>query len=172
MRISKFLILALLIVTLCAGCKGEKKTETSALDLEKQPEVLIFDKEKIDPAPVGADRPRTMSVVLHPNIAGTPKTEEVLAMSDGTPDDSNITVKVLSKYISGNNYVLIYSITNNDTKGRNILCNQTSYDQLGRVVNSSTTNRYLASKEQFIERLTFAKTGSENRWVIKASYRR
>lgn len=164
--------LLVVFVFILAGCKTVPKNESTGLDLERQPEVLIFDKEKIDARPLGTSAGPPVSVVLQPNLKGLPKTEEVLALSDNSPDDSSLVLKVLSKYQSGTNYILIYSVTNTDSKGRNTLFYRYGYDELNRIISSTVVNRYLASQEQFIERIVYSATGGETRWVLKCTYRR
>lgn len=175
MNRSSALFALLLFLVLFSGCgKAEKgKNASSLIDVNRAPEVLIFDKDKNEPTPLPASSAdMKMSVVLHPDMRDKSKMDEVMALSANGKEDSQIILRPLARYMDSRYYILILAVINNSNKGRNVLIYRYAYDKKGRLVSSAKENRYLASKEQHIARLTFRRGGREVRWVIKATFRR
>ena len=143
------------------------------LDLNRNPEILIFDKDKVNPEPLNEYRKPTLSVVLQPDIKGESKLEEAVALTEYEGEDNNgLEIRTLGKYMSGTKCYLIYALVNRASRGRQILTYFYGYDKSGRLVTSRKESRHLSSMEQHIATFSFYKTGREVRWVIKATFRK
>ncbi|MDZ7815832.1 MAG: hypothetical protein U5N86_07465 [Planctomycetota bacterium] len=165
-------LMLLLVFAFCAGCEERVDEATSpSIDVNREPEVLIFDTQKNEPEP-SKETGASSQLVLHPNMKGESKADEAMALTENLKEDAELGVSVLSKY-SDNRYYHLYLSVKNEGKAVNTLtCIYSIMTRRGRPIQTDQRGKYIAPLETWVFYQRYNKGSSTARWVFKATRRK
>ncbi|MFA4985053.1 MAG: hypothetical protein WC712_00575 [Candidatus Brocadiia bacterium] len=172
MRLCLFLT-AIAAFFLLSGCAKEDppKAVGSMLDMNSAPEVLIFDKDKVEPEKADPGQQPNVIFVMHPDERGKTKVAEVNELTENRAEDAGIILKALTKTDLGNQYLLRLLIFNDTKVGGTINVYVFSYDDVGKMSSARKDLPYLSAGEHYLMDVYLPKTPAQVRWVFKATMR-
>ena len=169
----QIVLLILLLLVSITGCEEkQEKRPISLINGDRTPEVLIFDSDRKEPERIEKDSGSGTQIVLHPDMVGKSKIEEALAYTANLPEDSEISMSVLSKFMDSSRYYVYLKIDNTGKGGKHINVYIFHYDKTGKIYTASVSSKYVAPKETWILYKAFYRNRRDVKWVFKATRRK
>lgn len=108
--------------------------------------------------------PRASDVFAAPNYSKQP--ERISGFENNAQLSKNVSVKVIRSWEEGKDYVFLVSLKNDSSKGTRAKLYMFSYDETGKILNSTHQDVFFNANESFFKRVKFPKLGQVAHWSI------